>query len=297
MTGDAGARRYYRLQMPGGETRVVMDAPNQIESCRAYLKVGQLMAEAGLHVPQVYAVDLRQGLMLLEDLGSQSFLDAFFLSGAEPPEALMKAALDALVQWQAMACPSRLNVLDAEKLRDELDLFPNWYVRRALQHEPDSDWLARWASACNRLLALLETQPKACVHRDFMSRNLLVSDPLPGVIDFQDACVGPVTYDVLSLLRDAFWSFSEADEERYLDYYAGRCISMGVTLPPNLLQAVNVMGVQRHFKVLGIFARLCYRDGKPHYLEDAPRFFSYLNRELPADPALEAFTKLLAELP
>lgn len=296
MTGDAGARRYYRLPMSGHETRVLMDAPDQIESCRAYLKVGQLMIEAGLHVPQVYAVDLRQGLMLLEDLGSQSFLDAL-VSGDRPPDELIKAALNALVQWQVVSQPQGLEVFDAVKMRSELDLFPNWYVRHAQQHEPNDAWFERWNMACNKLLELLAKQPQAYVHRDFMSRNLLISEPLPGVIDFQDACIGPVTYDVLSLLRDAFWSFSEADEQTYLDYYAQRCSFMGVTLPPNLPQAVDVMGVQRHFKVLGIFARLCYRDGKPHYLDDAPRFFNYLNRELQADPALEAFAELLAELP
>lgn len=296
MTGDAGERRYYRLQMADGQTRVVMDAPDQIDACRAYLKVGQLMREAGLHVPEVHAVDLRQGLMLLEDLGAESFLDAF-LGGGYSSDELIKAALDALVQWQAVVEPYGLEQFDASKMRSELDLFPNWYIRHAQQHQPSDAWIKRWDNGCKELVGLLVKQPQTRIHRDFMSRNLLISKPLPGVIDFQDACIGPVTYDVLSLLRDAFWSFSDADEQSYLAYYARRCRAMGVVLPPDLPRAVDIMGVQRHLKVLGIFARLCYRDGKPHYLEDAPRFFGYLNRELQADPALEVFSELLAELP
>lgn len=296
MAGDAGTRRYYRLLMKEGSSRVVMDAPDDLDSCRAYLKVGQLMIEAGLHVPQVYAVDLRQGLMLLEDLGTECFLDAL-LSQRQPPATLIEPALEALVQWQAASRLQVLAKLSAAKMKEELALFPTWYVRHELDHAPNADWMARWQSGCSVLVAMLMKQPEVWVHRDYMSRNLMLSDPLPGVIDFQDARRGPVTYDVVSLLRDAFFSFSEQDEQQYLEFYAQRCAAMKVPLPDDLSRAVDVMGVQRHFKVLGIFARLCHRDGKPHYLTDAPRFFGYLQRELRAHPSLEVFIDLLAELP
>lgn len=296
MAGDAGVRRYHRLRMGEGGTRVIMDAPGQIETCRAYLRVGQLMAEAGVHVPQVHAVDLRSGLLLLEDLGTQSYLDA--LLGEHPaPATLIEAALEALVRWQVVSRPGVLPKLNEECLLNEMNLFPLWYVRKVLNYEPNGAWLERWQQGCHALITFLLDQPEVWVHRDFMGRNLLLSEPLPGVIDFQDASSGPVTYDVLSLLRDAFYSFSDAQERRYLDFYAKRCAAMGVPLPDNLPQAVDCMGVQRHFKVLGIFARLAHRDDKPHYLTDAPRFFTYLERELKAHPDLAVFSELLAELP
>jgi len=293
IAGDAGTRAYYRLTELKPE-RVVMVAPDQPQACQAYLKVGELLAQAGLHVPRVEAVDLNAGFMLLEDLGRVDYLAA--LSGAQAP-ALMDSAIDALVRWQAATQPDVLAHYNAERLRAELDLFPSWYVQQHLGLQPDAHWYARWSRGCEQLIAAACAQPQVWVHRDFMARNLMVSDPNPGIIDFQDALTGPVTYDLVSLLRDAFMSFSAADEARWIDRYQHRALAAGIALPADLPRAMDWMGAQRHLKVLGIFARLRYRDQKPRYLDDAPRFWGYLRRELGAYAELADFAALLDDLP
>ena len=295
LAADAGTRRYFRLATPDGP-RVIMDAPEQPLACQAYLRIGGLLGTAGVHVPAVTAADPDAGVMVLEDLGDNSYLDA--LAGATATaDALMEAALEALVRLQAATRPDVLPVYDAARLQAELALFPAWYVRRHLGVQPDSAWMAAWQRSCRLLVAAALEQPRVWVHRDFMARNLLVATPNPGVIDFQDALLGPVTYDLVSLLRDAFIDFPPAAEARWCARYAEYAQDAGIALPAQLAAAVDWMGVQRHLKVLGIFARLRYRDGKPRYLADAPRFLAYLERELAPYPALAELRELLAALP
>lgn len=291
---DASTRRYFRLHTTAGP-RVVMDAPDQMAECEAYLRVQAWMDQAGVHVPAVERADPQAGVMVIEDLGHTDYLTAF--RGGERIEPLIDDALAALVRWQAATSPAALPPYDAARLQVELDLFPTWYVGRHLGLAPDPRWWAEWRTACDGLITASINQPQVWVHRDFMARNLLVSQPNPGVIDFQDALTGPVTYDVVSLLRDAFFDFPPATERDFIERYAAAASEAGIQLPEPLHQAIDLMGAQRHLKVLGIFARLAYRDGKADYLTDAPRFLGYLDRELAPYPAFAGLRTLLGELP
>ncbi|MEX0385438.1 aminoglycoside phosphotransferase family protein [Spiribacter onubensis] len=290
---DASTRRYFRLMGPEGP-RVVMDAPAQAESCEAFLRVQRLMAGAGLHVPRVEAADSQQGFMLLEDLGDDGYLAA--LSGPDR-RRLLDDALHALVRWQAATRPDALPRFGAHRLASELALFPTWYVERHLGVAPDAEWWRRWQAGSAALIGAATAQPQVWVHRDFMARNLLVSDPSPGIIDFQDALLGPVTYDLASLLRDAFFSLDPAEEADWIERYRERAGRAGVRLPDNPVRALDLMAAQRHLKVLGIFARLRHRDDKPRYVADAPRFLAYLERELRPYPAFQDLADLVAALP
>ncbi|MDR9454636.1 MAG: phosphotransferase [Spiribacter sp.] len=291
---DASARRYFRLQTPAGG-RVVMDAPDQVAVCEAYLRVRRLMEAAGVHVPAVDRADAQAGVMVIEDLGGTDYLAA--LRRGEPAEPLLDDALVALVRWQAATASAVLPAYDADRLQAELDLFPTWYVRQHLGLEPDTQWWAEWRSAGEGLILAATKQPQVAVHRDFMARNLLVSQPNPGVIDFQDALTGPVTYDLVSLLRDAFFDFPPAAERAFIARYEAAARAAGIALPDPLDEAIDLMGAQRHLKVLGIFARLAYRDDKPGYLDDAPRFLAYLARELAPYPAYAGLRAMLDALP
>ena len=293
VAADAGNRRYFRVPVSGG-FRVVMDAPHQSADCLAYLRIGRLMAHAGVHIPRVYQTDLQQGFLLLEDLGSQHYLAA--LQRGEF-EGLMEDALTALVRWQAATGADWLPHYDHQQLRRELDLFPNWYVQRHLGWDPDRKWWARWHAGSQLLVDAATRQPQVWVHRDFMARNLLVSVPNPGVIDFQDAVLGPVTYDLVSLLRDAFFQFTPDQEQHCIARYQALAAAYGIPVPEDLLMALDWMGAQRHLKVLGVCARLCHRDGKPRYIADAPRFMAYLDRECSPYGPLADLHDLIQSLP
>jgi aminoglycoside/choline kinase family phosphotransferase len=210
----------------------------------------------------------------------------------------MDRAVTALVRMQSETSAAGLPAYDADRLGAELDLFPRWYVRQHLGIEPESAWWRDWEVAREALIARALAQPRVFVHRDYMPRNLMVIDPSPGVIDFQDAVLGPITYDLASLLRDAFLSWPEADERRWIGAYeeAARAAGLPVQDPERLRADLDTMAAQRHLKVLGIFARLCHRDGKPGYVEDAPRFLAYLARET-GDPELAPLRRVLAALP
>ena len=290
---DASTRRYWRIDGIEG-TRVVMDAPAQPASCAAFIRVRGLMAGAGLHVPRIEAVDSARGFMLLEDLGDTGYLQA--LAG-ERRDELLDDALDALVRWQAATRPGVLPPFDGARLDAELALFAQWYVQRHLGLAIDARWWRRWQAGSAALVDAVLAQPQVWTHRDFMARNLLVSDPNPALIDFQDALLGPVTYDIASLLRDAFISFEPAVEQYWIDAYFERARAAGIALPEDPRRAFALTAAQRHLKVLGVFARLCHRDGKPAYIADAPRFLGYLRDELQADPAFADFAELIAALP
>jgi hypothetical protein len=292
-SADASFRRYFRVSFPctSQPSVIAMDAPPDKEDSRPFVRVATLMEAAGLHVPAILAQDLDQGFLLLSDLGTRTYLAELDDTSAD---ALFRDALDALVKWQLATAPGALPPYDAALLRRELDLFPDWYLSRHL----GLSLAAADREMLERTFALLITsataQPQVFVHRDFMPRNLMVSDPNPGVLDFQDAVIGPVTYDVVSLFRDAFVSWPE---ERVLDWtirYWEKARRAGVPVAADFAdfwRDFEWMGLQRHLKVLGIFARINYRDGKPGYLEDTPRFVRYV-REVASRYA--AFAPLLA---
>lgn len=294
-SADASFRRYFRLSGAGG-SRIVMDAPPGRENCGSFIRIAGLLHEAGLHAPEILAADPDRGFLLLEDLGTQTYLDVLDEHNAD---ALFGDALDALVRWQSATREGVLPPYDRALLRRELQLFPDWYLLRHLGHRPGGAETA----LLDDLFRLLEdsalAQPQLFVHRDYMPRNLMCSTPNPGIIDFQDAVCGAITYDVVSLFRDAFISWPEERVAGWLRHYQERARRAGLPVPEDfaeLRRAFDWMGVQRHLKVIGIFARIRYRDGKPHYLEDAPRFIHYLREVGPRYCEFTPLLKLLDRL-
>jgi len=294
-SADASFRRYFRVAAGAG-TRIVMDAPPGKEDVRAFIHVAQLLRAAGLHAPDVIAVDEQQGFLLLSDLGRQTYLSVLDESNAP---LLFSDAIDALVRWQLASRPGELPPYDEPLLRRELDLFPEWYVAKHLKHELTAAQRDVLDTMFRRILASNLAQPAVYVHRDYMPRNLMVASPNPGVLDFQDAVMGPISYDVASLFRDAFISW---DEERVIDWsirYWERARRAGLPVTADFgafWHDLEWMGLQRHLKVLGIFARINYRDGKPHYLADTPRFVAYVRAVARRYDELAPLAQLLDEL-
>jgi N-acetylmuramate 1-kinase len=272
---DASFRRYFRATLEDGRTFVAMDAPPDKEDCRPFVRIAGLLKDAGVHAPVVHAQDLEQGFLLLSDLGTRTYLNELDDASAG---GLFADAIEALIKWQLATRAGELPPYDEALLRREMNLFPEWYMKRHRGMELD----ARQAQTLDSIFALLAksalAQPRVYVHRDYMPRNLMVSDPNPGVLDFQDAVIGPITYDMVSLMRDAFLSW---DEQRVLDWtvrYWEKAKAAGLPVDGDFgefWRAFEWMGLQRHLKVLGIFARINYRDGKPKYLADTPRFIAY----------------------
>ena len=294
-SADASFRRYFRVAAGAG-TRIVMDAPPGKEDVRAFIHVAQLLRAAGLHAPDVIEVDEQQGFLLLSDLGRQTYLSVLDESNAP---LLFSDAIDALVRWQLASRPGELPPYDEPLLRRELDLFPEWYVAKHLKHELTAAQRDVLDTMFRRILASNLAQPAVYVHRDYMPRNLMVASPNPGVLDFQDAVMGPISYDVASLFRDAFISW---DEERVIDWsirYWERARRAGLPVTADFgafWHDLEWMGLQRHLKVLGIFARINYRDGKPHYLADTPRFVAYVRAVARRYDELAPLAQLLDEL-
>jgi len=275
ISSDASFRRYYRLRHGDG-TLVAMDSPPDREPPAPFVHVAALLRGAGVNAPRILAADLERGFLLLPDLGRRSYLEVLDAGNADE---LFRDALAALVRWQLATRPRELPPYDCTRLRGELDLFAEWYVGVHLGLRLYGKRREVWHEACGLLLDNALGQPRVYVHRDYMPRNLLVSEPNPGVIDFQDAVEGPVTYDAVCLFRDAFLSWEEGRVQDWALQYHERAKRAGLPVPADraeFLRAFDWMGMQRHLKVLGIFARLCHRDGKPAYLADAPRFLGYL---------------------
>ena len=285
-SADASFRRYLRVRAADGSTRIVMDAPPPQEDVRPFIDVARRIQAAGLHAPQVLAADEAEGFVLLADLGRKLYLDA--LREAEPARAdtLMREATAALVQWQRRVDASGLPAYDDALLRRELALFPEWCVQREFGQAWTEAQAAQWTKLCDLLVASALAQPVVAVHRDWMPRNLMVAEPNPGILDFQDAVLGPVGYDVASMLRDAFISWDEAQELDWAVRWWQAARREGVLPEGHAMtddfgecwRAIEWMGLQRHLKVLGIFCRLKHRDGKPAYSADLPRFFGYATK-------------------
>jgi aminoglycoside/choline kinase family phosphotransferase len=275
-SADASFRRYLRATFDTGETLVVMDAPPSHEDVRPWLGVQRLFREAGTHVPEVIAEDVERGFLLLSDLGSTTYLTALTDANAD---GHYRAAIDALARIQLASRPDRLPRYDRDLLKRELDLFPDWYLARHVGLSLSESQQAELASVFEKILAVNLAEPAVYVHRDYHSRNLMVAEPNPGIIDFQDAVFGPISYDLVSLFKDAYL---EWPEERVLDWlirYWQGARRAGLPVRPDFgdfHRDYEWMGVQRHVKVLGIFARLYHRDGKDGYLKDMPLVAKYL---------------------
>ncbi|MEO8991412.1 MAG: phosphotransferase [Nitrosospira sp.] len=295
-SADASFRRYFRVTF-GDATLIAMDAPPPQEDCAPFVRVAGLFAAAGVHVPEILAEDLAQGFLLLSDLGSTTYLQALN-SDAEDTDRLYRDAVAALVEIQLA---SRANVLpdyDEALLLRELDLFPEWYLGRHLHIMPTAAQKAELDRIFQRIVQNNLAQPKVFVHRDYHSRNLMVTTPNPGIIDFQDAVYGPITYDLVSLFKDAYISWGE---ERILDWlirYLEQARKLGLPVPDDFAdfyRDFEWMGVQRHIKILGIFSRLNYRDGKNDYLTHIPLVEAYLRKACKRYRELHPLLTLLDE--
>jgi aminoglycoside/choline kinase family phosphotransferase len=274
----------------------VMDAPPPQENCKPFVDIAFLLAKSGLNVPKIYAEDLERGFLLLNDLGNKTYLDVI---DSENADELFNDALQALLAFQQLPMVAPLPSYDVALLRRELELFPEWYVKRELGIELDAAQQVLWQQVSDLLIDSALAQPKVLVHRDYMPRNLMLSEPNPGVLDFQDAVYGPVTYDVTCLFKDAFLSWPEERVRGWLESYWQQAAALNIPVQPDFedfLRASDLMGVQRHLKVIGIFARICHRDGKPRYLGDVPRFFAYIEAVIARRPELAELDVLLASL-
>ena len=295
-SADASFRRYFRATFADGATSVVMDAPPEREDCRPWLHVQRLFHAAGVHVPEVLAADIERGFLLISDLGSTTYLAAFDDDNTVP---LYGDATDALIRIQCASKPDELPPYDRTALKRELDLFPEWYVAKHLRHELSDTQRNLLAATFEKILAVNLAEPPVYVHRDYHSRNLMVADGNPGIIDFQDAVYGPLSYDLVSLFKDAY---VEWPEDLVLDWvvrYWEKARKAGLPVRADFAdfyRDYEWMGVQRHIKVLGIFARLYHRDGKDGYLKDMPLVAKYLRAVCARYRDLGPLLKLLDEL-
>lgn len=299
-SADASFRRYFRVTLENGDTRIVMDAPPEHEDCRPFLHVATLFRDAGVHVPEVFAQDLDQGFLLLSDLGNTTYLNVL---DATTAPALYRDANAALVDIQRASRAGVLPAYDRALLERELNLFPDWYVARHLDLTLDTVQTAQLRNAFETLLANNLAQPQVFVHRDYHSRNLMVIDGAypanPGIIDFQDAVYGPITYDLVSLYRDAYITWEEERELDFVIRYWEMAKKAGLPVSPDFdafYRDYEWMGAQRQIKVLGIFARLYHRDGKDGYLKDMPRVMAYVRRTCTRYNALAPLARLLDQL-
>ena len=292
---DASFRRYFRVFLDD-RTLIAMDAPPQREDSRAFVHVARLLAGAGLNAPRILEHDFALGFLLVTDLGTRLYLQAL---QRQDPDPLFDDATAALVRWQSSTRADELPPYDEPKLRRELELFPDWYVGRHLGITLSPAQRDALEGVFQAILARNLAEPRVYVHRDFMPRNLMVCDPNPGILDFQDAVLGPVSYDVACLFRDAFLSW---EEERVLDgtiRYWEKARRAGLPVRADFAdfwRDVEWMGLQRHLKVAGIFARLAHRDGKQGYVEDAPRFIGYIRHAVSRYDELAPLGRLLDQI-
>ena len=305
-SADASFRRYLRVDTQAGASLIVMDAPPDKENCEPFVKVAKLMQLAGLKAPEVLAWHEAQGFMLLTDLGDQTMMSAIDVKNPQANHALYMQAVDALIAWQLSSKAGVLPPYDQALLNRELSLFPDWYLAQHRQIDVQGKMRNTLDSTFKMLVAHNLASPSVFVHRDFMPRNLMMptgSDAALGVLDFQDAVYGPVTYDVASLMRDAFLTW---EEDFVLDVtirYWEKARKAGLLDFEDWHQdfgvfyrAVEWMGLQRHLKVAGIFARLTLRDGKEKYLADAPRFIAYIRSTAARYIELRPLLRLIEEV-
>ncbi|MBE9561918.1 MAG: phosphotransferase [Proteobacteria bacterium] len=295
ITNDASFRRYFRITIDN-ITHIVMDAPPNKEDCRPFIDISQRLATSGLNVPKVLTSNLNQGFLLLTDLGSELYLPNLTQDQADN---LYKDALNSLVTMQVKTSSDNLPVYEHNLLANEMNLFTDWLVKQHLQLSLSNDQQAELAACFEMLIESALSQPQVFVHRDYHSRNLMVvPQHNPGIIDFQDAVIGPITYDLVSLLRDCYISWPQKQLHKWLEYY------YILIYQNNMLKSINKdnflrwfdwMGIQRHLKASGIFARLYHRDGKSGYLKDIPRTLNYIAEVSINYPELKYLHRLVSE--
>lgn len=294
-SSDASFRRYFRVSLDT-RTLIAMDAPPAHENCAPFIHVARLFAAAGVHVPEILAQEVAQGFLLLSDLGADTYLAQLNDTSAD---ALYRDANAALIKIQLASQPKQLLPYDEASLMREMRLFPDWYVAKQLNTQLTASQAAVLETAFQHVLRNVLAQPPVYVHRDYHTRNLMVSDPNPGVLDFQDAVYGPITYDLASLYKDAYIAWDEARVLEWTIRYWEDAKRAGLPVADDFgvfYRDFEWMGVQRHLKVLGIFARLYHRDGKADYLKEMPRVMHYLRIACERYRALGPLLQLLDEL-
>jgi len=289
---DAGFRSYWRVSADG-QSLIVMDAPPALEPVAPWLRVHALLDAGGVQVPAVLAEDAEQGFLLLEDLGPHTCLDQLT---PETADAVFTAAIDQLLRMQAITPPPDLPAYDTALLLRDLRLFDEWFLGHHLAVTLDEMRQRRLFEVYRFLIESILAQSQVLVHRDFMPRNLIHMGDTVAVIDFQGAVRGPIAYDIASLSKDAFVSWPQGDIERWNRYYHQRALAAGLPVPEwaQFQRDIDLIWVHRHLKILGIFARLAHRDGKPHYITDAARFIGYLDAVVPRYPELAALDEIMA---
>jgi N-acetylmuramate 1-kinase len=316
-SADASFRRYFRVDGSNQASLIIMDAPPAQENCKPFVDIARLMAQAGLQVPDILAWDEAQGFMLLTDLGAKTMMEVINPqlndALADPNFDLYMQAVDALIDWQLASKPDVLPPYDEALLRRELALFPDWYLAKHKGVTLDPTQQATLDNAFSLIVQRNLAVPSVYVHRDYMPRNLMVIEPKTadgkrslGVLDFQDAVYGPITYDIASLMRDAFLTWEEPFVLDITIRYWQKAVKVGL-LGENspsgwgadfgeFYRAVEWQALQRHLKILGIFARLTLRDGKPKYLADTPRFINYVRKTADRYRELGPFLKLIDQI-
>lgn len=295
-SSDASFRRYFRVTLSDGSTRIVMDAPPDKEDTAPFVRIDQAFAQAGLHVPAIHAQEPFRGFLLLEDLGSTHYLDKL---DEDSVDRLYGDAMASLVSLQACGRQEGLPLYDQALLMREVALFPEWLLQRHLGLSLTAEDERMLNTTFERLAASALAQPQVCVHRDFHSRNLLVTGQSnPGVIDFQDAVFGPVTYDLVSLLKDCYVSWPQRRVDGWALGYFELAVQSGILREQHeaeFLAWFDLMGVQRHLKAAGIFARLKHRDDKAGYLKDIPRTLGYIVELAERRPEIAGLAALISE--
>ncbi len=288
---DAGFRSYWRT-LGTGPSRILMDSPPAQDDVRPWLKMRDLLESGGVRVPQVLVCDVDSGFLLLEDLGGPTLAQVMTPDNAD---AWFDAAIDQLLHLQAIEPPADMGEFGEALLQRDAGLFEEWFLRRHLGIELDCDDTDRLELVQRRLMDNALSQARVLTHRDYMPRNLMPVLPGPAVLDFQDCVRGPVAYDAISLFKDAFLSWPLERVDGWLTHYHARARQAGLPVPAlkSFLRDADWLGVQRHLKIMGIFSRLHYRDGKTKYLPDVPRFITYLDEVLPRYPELQALQELL----
>ncbi len=291
-SADASFRQYFRVNnKQNNKTYIVMDAPPEKENCRPFIQVTDLIRSVQVNAPDIIAMDLTQGFLLLDDLGSTPYLEKL---NNDTANALYTDAIDALIKMQSI--DATLPVYNEDLLQTELNLFETWYLNKHLNVQLNKEQKSSLNSIFKQLIDNAKEQPQVFVHRDYHSRNLMITDTdNPGVIDYQDAVIGPITYDLVSLFKDCYIEWSEEKIEHWLELYLARLTPTHFIEKATLTRWFDLMGVQRHLKVLGVFSRLNYRDGKPQYLDDLPLTFKYIINTCERYHELEPLKNLLEE--
>ena len=291
-SADASFRQYFRVtNKQDNKSYIVMDAPPDKEDCHGFVLVTDLIRGVGVNAPDIIAIDIQQGFLLLDDLGKNSYLEHL---AEDTAEGLYIDAIKALIKMQSI--DGLLPAYDKKLLQTELNLFETWYLNRHLDTKLNQQQKTSLETVFTLLIKNAEQQPQVFVHRDYHSRNLMITNENnPGVIDYQDAVIGPISYDLVSLFKDCYIEWPREKIEHWLDLYLAQLAPARFIERDTLIRWFDLMGVQRHLKVLGIFARLNYRDGKSQYLNDLPLTLKYVVETCEMYDELQALKQLLEE--